>query len=390
MGTYKYSAEFRADAVALARSSGRPVSRIAVELGVNHETLRQWIKTAEKAERPLAVAASAKDAEIAALRKQVRELEMERDILRRAAKYFAGRDELVSRFEFVADHRGAFGVKRLCTVLGLSRSGFYRWLKAAPARAAKMAADTALTRRIRKVHAASGKTYGARRITADLRAGGLAVNRKRIERLMRQHAIQGRRLKRRHRTTIPDPAAQVVPDLLRRNFTASGPDRAWIGDITYLPLAGGRFLYLATVIDVYSRRLLGWSMADHMRTELVTDALEAAVRTRGGRVDGVIFHSDHGAQYGARAFTETCRRAGIRRSMGAVGTSADNAAAESFFASLKREILPGRRGWPTARAARLAVFRWLGFYNHQRRHSTIGYLAPVAFEQRSTTLAITA
>ncbi|WP_443065564.1 IS3 family transposase [Streptomyces sp. NBC_00557] len=390
MGTYKYPVEFRADAVALARSSGRPVSRIAAELGVNHETLRQWIKAAEKAERPEAIAESAKDAEIAALRKQVRELEMERDILRRAAKYFGGRDELVSRFEFVADHRDAFGVKRLCTVLNLSRSGFYRWLKTAPARAAKKADDAALTRRIRKVHTESGKTYGAKRITAELRAGGVMVNRKRIERLMRQHGIQGRRLKRRHRTTIPDPAAQAVPDLLRRNFTASAPDRAWVGDITYLPVAGGKFLYLATVIDVFSRRLLGWSMAEHMRAELVIDALNAAVRTRGGQGDGIIFHSDHGAQYGSKAFADACHQAGILRSMGAVGTSADNAAAESFFASLKREILPDRRGWPSERAARLAVFRWLGFYNHRRRHSTIGYLAPVAFEQRSTTLAIAA
>ncbi|MET7382945.1 IS3 family transposase [Streptomyces sp. NPDC005526] len=390
MGTYKYSAEVRADAVSLARSSGRPVSRIAAELGVNHETLRQWIKTAENAERPEALAESTKDAEFAALRKQVRELEMERDILRRAAKYFGGRDELVSRFEFVADHRDAFGVKRLCTVLNLSRSGFYRWLKTAPAGAAKKAADAALTRQVRKVHTESGETYGAKRITAELREGGVMVNRKRIERLMRQHGIQGRRLKRRHRTTIPDPAAQAVPDLLRRNFTASAADRAWGGDITYLPIAGGKFLYLATVIDVFSRRLLGWSMADHMRAELVTDALNAAVRTRGGQVDGVIFHSDHGAQYGSKAFADACHQAGILRSMGAVGTSADNAAAESFFASLKREILPGRRGWPTERAARLAVFRWIGFYNHRRRHSTIGYLAPVAFEQRSTTLAIAA
>nr|WP_323377519.1 IS3 family transposase [Streptomyces sp. RB17] len=386
MGTYKYSAEFRADAVALARSSGRPVSRIAAELGVNHETLRQWIKTAEKAERPEAVAESVKDAEIAALRKQIRELEMERDILRRAAKYFGGRDELVSRFEFVADHRDAFGVKRLCTVLNLSRSGFYRWLRTAPTRAAK----AALTRRIRKVHAESGRTYGAKRITAELRANGVMVNRKRVERLMRQHAIQGRKLKRRHLTTIADPAAQAVPDLLRRNFTASAPNRAWVGDITYLPIAGGKFLYLATVIDVYSRRLLGWSIADHMRAGLVTDALNAAVRTRGGQVNDVIFHSDHGAQYGSKAFADACHRAGIRRSTGAVGISADNAAAESFFASLKREILPGRHGWPTERAARLAVFRWLGFYNHRRRHSTIGYLAPVVFEQRSTTLVIAA
>ncbi|WTP37772.1 IS3 family transposase [Streptomyces mirabilis] len=208
--------------------------------------------------------------------------------------------------------------------------------------------------------------------------------------MMRQHAIQGWRLKRRHRTTTRDPAAQAVPDLLWRDFTASVPNRAWTGNITYLPIAGGKFLHLATVIDVYSRRLLGWSMADHMRAELVTDALQAAVRIRGGRVDGVIFHSDHRAQYGAKAPADACHRAGIRRSMGAVGTSADNAAAKSFFASPKREILPGRHSRPTERAARLAMFRWLGFCNHPRRHSTSGYLAPVTFEQRSTTLATTA
>ncbi|MER6379919.1 DDE-type integrase/transposase/recombinase [Streptomyces sp. NPDC001127] len=159
---------------------------------------------------------------------------------------------------------------------------------------------------------------------AEDRAGaGREEGRKRIERLMRQHGIQGRRLQRRHRTTIPDPAAQAVPDLLRRNFTASAADRAWVGDITYLPIASGKFLYLATVIDVFSRRLLGWSMADHMRAELVTNALNAAVRTRGGQVDGVIFHSDHGAQGGSKAFADACHQAGILRSMGAVGTSAD-------------------------------------------------------------------
>nr|WP_095850061.1 IS3 family transposase [Streptomyces sp. Ag82_O1-15] len=207
--------------------------------------------------------------------------------------------------------------------------------------------------------------------------------------MMRQHAIQGRRLKRRHRTTTPDPAAQAVPDLLRRDFTASVPNRAWTGNITYLPIAGGKFLHLATVIDVYSRRLLGWSMADHMRAELVTDALKAAVRIRGGRVDGVIFHSDHGAQYGAKAPADACHRAGIRRSMGAVGTSADNAAAKSFFASPKREILPGRlAGRPNApHGSRCSA----GSASTTTRAGTPrSATAPVTFEQRSTTLATTA
>ncbi|MEU3207359.1 IS3 family transposase [Streptomyces cyaneofuscatus] len=269
----------------------------------------------------------------------------------------------MSRFEFVADPRDAFGVKR-CTVLNLSRSGFYRWLQTAPARAVKKTADATLTRRIHTIHTESGNTYGAKRDTVELREGGVMVNRKCVEGLMRHHGIQEERLKRRHRTTVPDPATQAVPDPLRRNFTTPTPDQAWVGDVTYLPITGGKFLHLATVIDVVSRRLLGWSMADHVRAELATDALNAAVRTRDGRVDGVIFHSDHGARYGSGTFADACHQAGVLRSMGAVGTSADNAAAESFFASLKREILPGRQGWPTERAARLAVFGWLGYYNH--------------------------
>ncbi|MEV0186437.1 DDE-type integrase/transposase/recombinase [Streptomyces sp. NPDC050625] len=146
---------------------------------------------------------------------------------------------------------------------------------------------------------------------------------------------------------------------MRSNFTASVPNRSWVGDITYLAISGGRFLYLATVIDMFSRRLLDWSVADHMRAELVTGALKAALCIRDGRVDGVTFHSDHGAQFEAKAFADACRRAGIRRSMGAVGTSEDTAAAESCFASLKREILPGQHGWPTERAARVPLARLL-------------------------------
>jgi transposase InsO family protein len=211
------------------------------------------------------------------------------------------------------------------------------------------------------------------------------VNRNRTERLMRQHAIQGRKLMRRHGTTIPDFAAQAVLDLLRRNFSASAPDRAWIGDITYLPLVGGKFRYLATVIDVCSCRLLGWSMASHMRTELVTDALDMAVRMRGGLVDGVIFHGDRGAQYGAKAFADTSRRAAIRRPMG--GRHLRGQRRHRVVLRLAEAGDPARAtGLPTERTARLAVFRWLGFYNRQRRHSTIGYLAPVTFEERSTTL----
>ncbi|MBB6344324.1 transposase InsO family protein [Nonomuraea muscovyensis] len=181
---------------------------------------------------------------------------------------------------------------------------------------------------------------------------------------------------------MAEPSHQKVPDLLGRDFTAPAPGRRYVGDITYLPLADGRFLYLATVLDLHSRRLVGWSIADHMRTELVTDALRAAAATRGS-LAGAIFHSDHGAQYSSAEFATLCDRLGVRQSMGAVGSSADNAAAEALNATLKRETLQGARHWPDAHAARLAVFRWITRYNTRRRHSTLGYLNPTEYEQRS-------
>ena len=289
----------------------------------------------------------------------------------------------MSRFEFVADHAGAFGVKRLCRVLGCSRSGFYRWLKAAPARAARAAADAALAEEIKQIHSEFDGTYGSPRVTAELREEGRKVNHKRVARVMRRFGIVGVHLRKKVRTTVPEPSHQKVPDLIKRDFTASAPNRRYVGDITYLPIGDGAFLYLATVLDLGSRRLAGWSIADHMRTELVTDALRAAAATR-VTLDGAIFHSDHGAQYTSAEFAHLCAELGVRQSMGAVGTSADNAAAEAFNASLKRETLQGAKSWSSAREARLAVFKWITRYNTRRRHSTLGYLSPIDYEQQST------
>lgn len=287
----------------------------------------------------------------------------------------------MSRFQFVADHASAFGVKRLCRVLAVSRSGYYRWLSAEPARSARAAADAELAERIRQIHAEFDGTYGSPRITAELRQTGTRVNHKRVERVMRTHGIVGVHLRKKVRTTVPEPTAQAVPDLLQRDFTASRPNQRYAGDITYLPLPEGRFLYLATVIDLYSRRLAGWSIADHMRTELVADALRSAAATRGS-LDGAVFHSDHGAQYTSAEFAAVCRDLGVRQSRGAVGTSADNALAEALNATLKRETLQGARCWPSARAARLAVFAWITRYNTRRRHSSLGYLSPIDYEQQ--------
>ncbi len=288
----------------------------------------------------------------------------------------------MNRFQFVADHQARFGVKRLCQVLQIARSSFYYWRATAGHRAAREAADAALATRIRAVQARHDGTYGAPRITAELQDGGLAVNRKKVARVMRAHRIAGLRLRRRVQTTITDPAAVKAPDLISRDFTAPAINQRYVGDITYLPIGEGGFLYLATVIDLHSRRLAGWAIADHMRTGLVIDALHAARRTRSS-LDGAIFHSDHGAQYTSRDFATACADAGVRQSMAKIGSSADNALAESFNATFKRETLQGRNAFTDVREARLASFRWLHRYNTVRRHSRLGHQSPINYENNT-------
>ncbi len=296
----------------------------------------------------------------------------------------------MSRFQFVADHctttsdlgaRPGWSVKRLCALVEIERSSFYAWKAAAPARAARAVTDAALAQRIRTTHT-QDTTCGAPRITAELNDGAppeQRVNHKRVARIMREHGIRGYRRRRKVATTIPEPADTAVPDLLARDFTAEAPNRVYVGDITYLPLAQGDNLYLATVIDCYSRRLVGWSIADHMRTDLVTDALRAAASTRGG-LAGAVFHSDHGSVYTSRAYAQLCDALGVTQSMGAIGSSADNALAESFNATLKREVLQDASTWPDEPTCRRELFRWLTRYNTRRRHSWCRYQTPNAYE----------
>lgn len=287
----------------------------------------------------------------------------------------------MSRFQFVADHCATHEVKRLCDPVEVERSSYYAWRAAAGARGQRVASDAALAERIGAIHA-QDTTYGAPRITAELNDGAPAdkrVNRKRVARVMRAAGICGYRRRRRVTTTVPEPADQKVPDPLKRDFTATEPNIRYVGDITYLPLADGDNLYLATVIDCYSRRLVGWGVADHMRAELVEDALNAAATTRGG-LAGAIFHSDHGSRYTSKDFAKLCGRPGVTQSMGAVGTSADNSLAESFNAAVKREILQDAHAWPDEATCRREVFRRIVRYNTRRRHSWCGHLSPTTYE----------
>lgn len=303
----------------------------------------------------------------------------------------------MNRFQFVADHHERHGVKRLCRILGVARSSYYHWVSTATDRAARAAADAELAERIRAVHTDSQGTYGAPRITAELRDGGQLINHKKVARVMRTAGIAGLRLRRRHKTTVGDLAAAKAPDLLGRDFTATEPNTRYVGDITYLRVDDRRgeqkFLYLATVMDLASRRLAGWAVADHMRTELVIDALKAAERTR-GTLTGAIFHSDHGSQYVSKAYADACHAAGVTQSMGAIGSSADNAAAEALNASFKRETLQGAASWASERDARLAVFGWAHRYNTRRRHSHLGQKSPIDYENtlitRPATLTLAA
>ncbi len=273
-------------------------------------------------------------------------------------------------------NQACFPIAPMARVLGVSKAGYYAWRHRSPS--AHTAADVALLKRIRTVHASSRQTYGAPRVHADLRAGGEKHGRKRIARLMRDAGLVGAC----HRqggptTTRRDKEARPAPDLVDRTFTASGPNQLWIADITYIPTATG-FLYLAVVLDVWSRKVVGWSMANHLRAELVLDALEMAVRQR--RPKDVVHHSDQGSQYTSLAFGTRCSEAGVRPSMGSVGDAYDNAMAESFFSTLEAELL-SRRRFASQAKARMACFSYIeGWYNPMRLHSGLGYCSPMAYE----------
>jgi putative transposase len=265
----------------------------------------------------------------------------------------------------------------MCKVLGVSRAGFYAWERRAPCDRALT--DAWLIEKIRQIHVKSKGTYGSRRIHAELRLEhGIRVGRKRVERLMACAGLVGCPERRRGRTTVRLPGVRVAPDLLERDFNPDAPDRTWAADITEIPTWEGK-LYLAHVQDLFSRRIVGWAMASHMRKELVLEALEMAIQRRKPDA-GLIHHSDHGSQYVALLFGERCEQAGIAVSMGSVGDCFDNAVCEAFHASLKRELV-NRRPWPTRAQARTAVFEYIeGWYNPRRRHSTLGYLSPAHYE----------
>ena len=276
------------------------------------------------------------------------------------------------------ENRATFPLAAMCRVLGLSSSGYYDWLKRPPSERARR--DIELQGKILLSWGGSGETYGCPRIHAELRAAGERVSRKRVARLMRDLGIQGVTRRRfKTMTTRKDAKARPAPDLVNRNFSADGPDQLWVADITHVPTWAG-WLYLAVVLDAWSRRIVGWAMAPHMRAELVEGALAMAISNRNPK-GRVVHHSDQGSQYTSLAFGKRCREAGVVQSMGSVGDAYDNAMCESFFATLECELLDRSR-FPTPADARGEVFGFIeGFYNTRRIHSALGYTSPANFER---------
>jgi putative transposase len=281
-------------------------------------------------------------------------------------------------YQFVDAEKATFPIVTMCRVLGVSPSGYWAWAKRPPS--GRAIANAALTADIHRIHERSRGTYGTPRVHAELRYEGRTCSRKRVARLMRDAGLEGVHRRRAAKTTVRDRDAAPAPDLVNRVFTATCPNQLWVADITYVPTWAG-FLYVAVVIDAFSRLVVGWSMAGHMRTELIQDALDMALNRR-PPPDGLVHHSDRGSQYTSLAFGRRCREAGVAQSMGSTGDAYDNAMAESFFASLETELLD-RTSFRTRADARLALFDYIEvFYNRQRRHSALDYLSPAEFERR--------
>jgi putative transposase len=283
-----------------------------------------------------------------------------------------------------AQKAAGFPVAAACQAAGVTRSAYYAWTAmTAQGPAARQREEARLVGEIRRIHARSKATYGAPRVHVELGRRGWRVNHKRVERLMRIHGIVGYRPHRRRGLTKPDAGTAPAPDLLGRLFDPDRPDVAWCGDVTWIPTDEG-WLYLASVIDLASRHLLGYAMGVHHDAALVVAALQAAVAARSrAQMDATIFHSDRGSEYSSAACIQACQRLGLRRSMGRTGSCLDNAVAESWFATLKVELVDRHR-YRTRAQARTAIFAWIAWYNRFRLHSTNGYLSPIEWEQQHT------
>ncbi|MDO9713942.1 IS3 family transposase [Paracraurococcus lichenis] len=384
-----FTDEFKAKTVAWLESSDLPLSQLSQELGIEQSILRAWRRklrpSGVQSPRPATAssnghagtvpAITADQAEIRRLRRELERAQMERDILKRPHRHLLGTCEM--RFRFIDEHRQTFPVRVLCEVLEVSPAGYYAW-RGRP-ESGRTTANRELLGEICRVHEASRGRYGSPRVHAALRAEGVRAGQHRVARLMLQHGMAARRSRRgQPRTTDSRHALPIAPNLLERRFTAPAPNRVWLADLTNIR-TGEDWLYLAVVLDLFSRRVVGWAMADHMRGELALAALHMAI-ARQRPAPGLIAHSDRGSQYAASDYRVALAGIGARASMSRKGDPLDNAPMESFFKTLKAELVYNAE-YATHSEARRDVFAFMEvWYNRQRLHSAIGYITPEQME----------
>ncbi|WP_295852193.1 IS3 family transposase [Tardiphaga sp.] len=377
----KFTREYKLEAVKLIKDRGVSYAQAADDLGVHPTQLREWVKKfADDPQHAFPGQGQMKpeQQEITRLRREVTKLKAERDILKKGRGLL--REGIDVKFGFISKHRGLWPAVWLCEALGVSRGGFYAWLTRSRSRRSR--SDEELGAKVRASFLASDRTYGARRVWHDLLAEGVSCGLHRVERLMRLQALRARPRRRRLPPDVGERQANAVAaNVLDRAFEAATPNRKWIADFTYIWTAEG-WIYVAAVIDLFSRRVVGWSMQTEMTAQLVTDALVMAIWRR-GKPDALLHHSDRGSQYTSEQFQRLMADHGVVCSMSRSGNVWDNAAMESFFSSLKTERT-ARKIYRTRNEAKADVFDYIErFYNPKRRHSTIGYLSPMEFEQRA-------
>ncbi|HYJ31018.1 MAG TPA: IS3 family transposase [Allosphingosinicella sp.] len=376
----EFSPEFKREAVALLESSGRPLMQVAAEVGISPSMLRNWraavrggtarSRAATPSVSPLPSPADAAS-EITRLKRELDRTRMERDVLKKANRHLRGGAEM--SFRFIRDHAGRWPIRLMCRVLEVSASGYYAWRHRPDS--ARVVANRALLADVRRLHGEHHGRYGSPRMHAALRAEGRTASRGRVARLMRRHGIRalaGRRFK--PCTTDSRHDLPIAPNLLKQAFVASAPNRIWLADITYIATGEG-WLYLAAVLDLATRKIVGWSMRDHMRTELPLAAVMMAAQ-RQRPAEGLICHSDRGSQYASEAYGKQLAAMKAKPSMSRTACCYDNAPMESFFHTLKVELAHQRK-WATREDARRDLFAYIeGYYNRRRIHSALGYRTP--------------
>ncbi|WP_244522791.1 IS3 family transposase [Geodermatophilus africanus] len=385
----KYPDELRERAVRLAVDARRDpatrtgaLKRIGEQLGINPETLRNWVIQAEidEGHRPGTTTDDA--TRLAELERENRELRRANAILKSASGFLRGgaRPPTAVIVEFIDAHREEHGVEPICEQLQVAPSTYYAAKTRRPS--ARSVTDAATTAVIEKVHAENFGVYGARKIHAQLHRQGHQVARCTVQRLMRTAGLQGLSRAKGPRTTVPGSGPDLRPDLVERAFTATGPDQLWVADITYCRTFAG-WVYAAFVIDVYSRRVVGWQLSKSLRTDLALDALEMGIWTRrrvGRDVGGLIHHSDKGVQYVAVRYTQRLAEAGAVASVGSTGDSYDNALAEAFNSLFKAELVRNRGPWRSIDELEIAVAEYIDWFNHRRLHGEIGLIPPAEHE----------